>query len=137
MMKKNETYVPGRNRFSTSFRILKIIKIFILFLIFVIENVSADIMNTQQSLTISGKVTDSSNIPIPSVTVVIKGTTQGTITDDKGNYLISNVPKDGMLVFSFVGMETQEVAVNNQTNINVRMAEDSETVGCNWIGFTN
>lgn len=128
MMKKNETYVPGRNRFSTSFRILKIIKIFILFLIFVIENVSADIMNTQQSLTISGKVTDSSNIPIPSVTVVIKGTTQGTITDDKGNYLISNVPKDGMLVFSFVGMETQEVAVNNQTNINVRMAEDSKLI---------
>lgn len=76
-----------------------------------------------QQKTISGKVTDSSNAPLPGVTVVVKGTAQGTITDAEGNYLISNVPASGILVFSFVGMRTQELAVNNRSAISVVMEE--------------
>ncbi|MGV8096728.1 MAG: TonB-dependent receptor [Mangrovibacterium sp.] len=73
--------------------------------------------------TISGKVTDSNGSPLPGVTVVIKGTTQGTITDVNGNYSFSNVPGDATLVFSFVGMETQEIPVSGKTAINVTMQE--------------
>ena len=79
----------------------------------------------QQQRTISGKVTESSGEPLPGVTVIIKGTTQGTITDFDGNYTISNVPATGTLVFSFVGMGAQEVAVGSQSTINVVMAEDA------------
>ncbi|MBN2861861.1 MAG: TonB-dependent receptor, partial [Bacteroidales bacterium] len=76
---------------------------------------------------VSGKVTDSSGQSLPGVTVVVKGTTQGTVTNANGNYSLTNIPEDAMLVFSFVGMKTQEVVVGNQTNINVNMEE--ETIG--------
>jgi len=77
----------------------------------------------QQPFSIKGKVTDSNNHPLPGVTVMVKGTTRGTISDADGNYSISNVPGDGTLVFSFVGMTTQETPVNGKAEINVTMAE--------------
>ncbi|MDX9881461.1 MAG: SusC/RagA family TonB-linked outer membrane protein [Prolixibacteraceae bacterium] len=83
--------------------------------------------NQQQSKTVSGKVTDSSGQPLPGVSVVIKGTTTGTITDFDGKYTLANVPGDATLVFSFVGMKTQEVAVAGKSSINVILEE--ETVG--------
>lgn len=79
----------------------------------------------QQSLTISGRVTDSSGAPLPGVTVVVKGTTQGTITDGYGNYTLPNVPSDATLVFSFVGMETKEIPVGGKSTINVTLAEST------------
>jgi TonB-linked SusC/RagA family outer membrane protein len=79
----------------------------------------------QSDLSIKGKVTDPSGMPMPGVTVVVKGTTQGTITSGEGNYTISGVPGNATLVFSFVGMGTQEIAVANQTTINVEMEEDA------------
>lgn len=81
----------------------------------------------QQQKTVSGKVTDTRNLPLPGVTVVVKGTTQGTVTNADGSYSITNIPSDATLQFSFVGMKTQEVAVGNQTSINVVMEE--ETIG--------
>lgn len=81
----------------------------------------------QQQPTVSGAVTDESGQPLPGVTVVVKGTTTGTITNSDGFYSISNVPANATLVFSFVGMRTQEMIVENQTNINVTMEE--ETIG--------
>lgn len=80
--------------------------------------------NMQQPLKISGRVTDSSGSPLPGVTVAIKGTTQGTITDSGGNYALPNVSGDGTLVFSFVGMKTQEIAVSGKATVNVAMAEE-------------
>jgi len=82
---------------------------------------------SQASLTVKGKVTDSSGFALPGVTVVVKGTTQGVITDTNGTYLLDNVMSDGTLVFSFVGMKTQEIAVDGQSIINVVMQE--ETIG--------
>ncbi len=79
----------------------------------------------RQSRTISGRVTDSSGQSLPGVTVLIKGTTQGTVTDFDGNYTISNVPVDRTLVFSFVGMRTQEVEISNQATIDVTMEVDA------------
>ena len=69
----------------------------------------------QQQRTVTGKVTDQNGEPLPGATVMVKGTTQGTITDAEGNYSLSNVPDDATLVFSFVGMETQEINVDNRT----------------------
>ncbi len=77
-----------------------------------------------QTSTVTGKVTDSSGQPLPGVSIVVKGTTQGTVTDSDGEYTITNLPDNTTLVFSFVGMQTQEVIVGNQTKINVTMEEE-------------
>jgi TonB-linked SusC/RagA family outer membrane protein len=81
--------------------------------------------NEQQQKTVSGKVTDNSGQPSPGVTVVIKGTMQGTVTNVDGNYSLPNIPDNATLVFSFVGMRTQEVVVGSQTNINISLAVDA------------
>ncbi len=90
----------------------------------ILTNLSSDAV-AQQTKRVSGKITDSSNQPIPGVTVIVKGTTQGTVSDFDGNYTLDHVPADGVLSFSFVGMRTQEVVVGTQSTINVTMAEDA------------
>lgn len=82
---------------------------------------------SQQQKSVSGKVTDSSGASLPGVSVVVKGTTNGTITDTNGNYSLSNVPDNAIVQFSFVGMKGQEVTVAGKTNIDVTLAE--ETIG--------
>ncbi|MGV8091173.1 MAG: TonB-dependent receptor [Mangrovibacterium sp.] len=82
----------------------------------------------QQSRTISGKVTDASGTLLPGVSVVVKGTTQGTVTDPDGNYTLVNVPGNATLVFSFIGYTTREVAVNNQANLNVTLDENIQEI---------
>jgi len=79
----------------------------------------------QQQKNVSGKITDSSGSPLPGVSIVVKGTTTGTITDVDGNYTLTNVPAGATLVFSFIGMETQELAVTGQARINVVMQEST------------
>ena len=74
---------------------------------------------------VSGKVTDGNSLPLPGVTVLIKGTTQGTVTDNNGNFSIPSLPEDATLIFSFVGMLTQEVIVGTQSLINITLAEAS------------
>ncbi|HBL75716.1 MAG TPA: SusC/RagA family TonB-linked outer membrane protein [Prolixibacteraceae bacterium] len=80
-----------------------------------------------QQKTVNGRVTDSSGQPLPGVSLVVKGTTKGTITDFDGKYTLANVPGDAVLVFSFVGMKMQEISVGNKTELNVTM--EDETVG--------
>ncbi len=74
---------------------------------------------------ITGKVTDQSGASLPGVTVMVKGTTNGSITDANGKYSLSNIPENGTLKFSFVGMKTQEIAIGNKTSINVSLADES------------
>jgi TonB-dependent starch-binding outer membrane protein SusC len=78
-----------------------------------------------QQKSVSGTVTDESGQPLPGVTVSIKGTTQGTVTNTDGNYSLTNIPENATLVFSFVGIKTQEIAVGDQTTINVAMEVDA------------
>ena len=78
-----------------------------------------------QQKSVSGKVTDSSGQPLPGVTVVVKGTIQGTNTDMDGEYSLPDVSDDATLVFSFVGMRSQEVAVAGQSSISVTLEEDT------------
>lgn len=76
-------------------------------------------------LKVTGKATDEKGRPLPGVTVLIKGTTMGVVTDADGNYNIE-LPdvKDVRLIFSFIGMKAQEVAYTGQKEINVTMQED-------------
>lgn len=78
-----------------------------------------------QSSKISGKVTDSSGAPLPGVSVVLKGSTSGTITDTDGNYSLTSVPTKAVLQFSFIGMKSQEVEVGEKTTVNVKLEEES------------
>jgi TonB-dependent starch-binding outer membrane protein SusC len=80
-----------------------------------------------QQRTVSGNVSDESGLPLPGVTIVVKGTTNGTITDPEGSYTLGNVPSDATLVYSFVGMRPQEIEVGNRTSINITM--EQETIG--------
>ena len=77
-----------------------------------------------QTLSVSGTVTDATG-PLPGVNVAVKGTNIGAVTDFDGNYSINNVPENGTLIFSFVGIVTQEVPVNGRTSVNVTLAEDA------------
>ncbi len=95
------------------------------FILLATPELSGNNLTVQQQKAVSGTVTDESGQPLPGVTVLIKGTTQGTVTSVDGNYSISNVPVDGTMIFSFIGMLTQEIAVDNQTSINVTMAVDA------------
>jgi len=72
--------------------------------------------------TVSGKITDNSNLALNGVNVVEKGTTNGATSDFDGNYTIT-VADDATLVFSYVGFDTQELPVNGQSILNVSMAE--------------
>ncbi len=81
----------------------------------------------EEKLTITGTVKDDVGIPLPGVTVRVKGTTTGTITDLEGKYTMNNIPEDAILLFSFIGMLPQKIAVNGQTSIDLTMQED--TVG--------
>jgi len=79
-----------------------------------------------QNITVKGKVVDEQNEPLIGVSVKVQGTTTGTITDHNGNFELSNVPQEGKLEFSYVGMKTLAVPVNGRTVINVTMQEDVE-----------
>lgn len=76
---------------------------------------------------VSGVVTDESGEPLPGATVLEKGTSNGTTTDIDGNYTI-NVPDNAVLLVSFVGYITQEVAVNARSTIDISMELDVETL---------
>jgi TonB-linked SusC/RagA family outer membrane protein len=74
--------------------------------------------------TITGTVTDSNGTPLPGTNVLVKGTTNGTQTDFDGNYSI-NVEGDATLVFSYLGFQTTEIAVNGQSTVNATLIEDA------------
>src|SRR5512133_570030 len=67
---------------------------------------------------VTGSVRDDTGQLLPGVSVVVKGTTIGTVTDNDGQFMLS-VPDNATLVFSFVGMETKEIAVGNQRKIDI------------------
>ncbi len=78
----------------------------------------------QQQKTVNGKVVDEDGEPVPGVSIVLKGTTTGTITDMDGNFTLAGVPENGTLSFSFVGMRTREIPVGNQTRFEVVMEQE-------------
>lgn len=84
-----------------------------------------------QQTKVTGTVTNQQGDPLPGVTIIVKGTTTGTLTDAFGKYSISDVTSNTTLIFSFVGMATQEIAINGQTSIDVALKE--EAIGLNDV----
>ena len=78
---------------------------------------------------VTGKVTDRSGSPLPGVTILIKGTSLGTVTDTEGIFKIA-LPqkKDVVLVFSFIGMKTQEIVLKDDKPLKVVMQEDAKEI---------
>ncbi|MFN8842015.1 MAG: SusC/RagA family TonB-linked outer membrane protein, partial [Chryseotalea sp.] len=81
-----------------------------------------------QSLSVSGVVSDEQGNPLPGVSIQVKGTTRGAVTDSKGSFSVANLSSESTLVFSFIGFITKEVLVGNQTNITISLQEDIETL---------
>lgn len=82
-----------------------------------------------QGREISGTVLDATlKDPLPGVTVLIKGTTRGTTTDLDGRFSLTVQPGDQLLVFSFVGFTTQEIAIGNQSTFNIQLTEDIQSL---------
>lgn len=82
----------------------------------------------QQSKVVKGVVVDKSGEPVIGANVVVKGTTNGSITDLDGNFSISDVPANAVLEISYIGYKTQTVEVKGQSSIQVTLLEDSETL---------
>lgn len=78
----------------------------------------------QNKKSLSGKVVDDTNEPLPGVAVLVKGTTTGIITDFDGIFTLEVPEEAEILVFSFIGFQTQEVLIGSRTVINVQMVEN-------------
>ncbi|WP_460880115.1 SusC/RagA family TonB-linked outer membrane protein [Pontibacter rugosus] len=79
----------------------------------------------QEAKTVKGKITDSQGIALPGASVAIKGTTTGTVTDMDGNYTLKIRNEQDVLVVSYIGFLSKEVAVGNQAMMNIILSEDT------------
>ena len=87
-----------------------------------------EVMAVQQGKKVTGVVVDGTGEPVIGANVVVKGTTNGTITDFDGNYTIEGVSANDVLVISYIGYLSQEVPVGNQSMIKVTLKEDTQTL---------
>ncbi|WP_372774766.1 TonB-dependent receptor [Mangrovibacterium sp.] len=101
------------------------------FIVLTKNGTEGDLTSVMQQGPITGTVTDENGEPLPGVTVVVKETTNGVITNMDGKYSISSVPANAILRFTFMGLKTEEIQVGSQTVINVSMVE--ETVGVDEV----
>jgi TonB-linked SusC/RagA family outer membrane protein len=100
-------------------------KYYVLFLLFTLflKTLSA------QDIIVNGKVTsEAEGKPIPGVNVVVKGSSRGTTSDINGNFSIP-APPDGTLIFSFIGMQTLEVAIEGRRQLNITLSEQEISLG--------
>jgi TonB-linked SusC/RagA family outer membrane protein len=104
--------------------VLKLLKYMSVLLVFAFSSIYTA---EAQNMIVKGKILDSDGNPVEGVTVLVKGTNVGVMSNELGDYQIQNVPKDGTLEFSFVGYVTVEKAVTG-TTINVVMIESSESL---------
>ena len=82
-----------------------------------------------QSVQVRGTVTDDTDQPIPGVSILAKGTNQGTVTDIDGNYQLSVPGSQTVLVFSFLGFKNHEITVGNQDKIDVKLLSEMSDLG--------
>lgn len=85
--------------------------------------------NKNLVITVTGMVKDEAGNPIPGVNILVKETTNGTTTDANGNYSLLVSKENAVLLFSFIGYITQEIALNSRSVINVVMAADIKSLG--------
>ena len=133
-MKKKWTNLNGHS-FYDSAKVLRIIKLTLFLLLGVLSqnmavasDASTNVATQQATKKISGKVTDATGAGLPGVSIVVKGTTIGVISDMDGNYTLS-IPSDAKtLVFSFVGMNPQEIAIDSKLKYNVTLQETTTNI---------
>lgn len=94
------------------------------YLLFLLFSVSA----LGQELVIQGTVFDGANEPLPGVSILVKGTNNGTATDFDGNFTLDGVPASSVLVFSYVGFKDLELMVTNSDPLTIVLQEDAETL---------
>ncbi|NLU96357.1 SusC/RagA family TonB-linked outer membrane protein [Chitinophaga sp. Ak27] len=82
----------------------------------------------QGNLVVKGKVKDINGNPLPGVTVLVKDTKKGATTDEKGNYVLSDVKKDAVLVFQYIGFDPQEIKVEGKPSVNAVLKENQKTL---------
>ena len=82
------------------------------------------LVNAQET-SLSGKVSSKDGNPLPGVTVVVKGTSTGTITDSDGHFVLKSIVGSKTLVFSFIGMKSKEVPITTSTGYNIILDEDT------------
>lgn len=90
--------------------------------------VTANTTTAEVAQTVSGTVSDETNSPLPGVNVLVKGSTLGTTTDVDGRYTLEVPDENSVLVFSFIGYQSQEVQVGTQTTVNVTMTLDIQSL---------
>lgn len=81
------------------------------------------VLHAQNTVTVSGQVSDSKNTSIQGASVLVKGTNRGTSTDANGRFVLTDVPRNGVLVFSSTGFGTQEFSVKGNSTVNISLAE--------------
>ena len=89
---------------------------------------------------VTGVVKDGTGEPLIGVSVMIKGSTTGTVTDFDGNFTLKSVPSSAQLQFSYIGFQTQVVNVGNTTNFNITLLEDNtvqyhQLLVTSWLPF--
>ena len=97
-----------------------------LFIAFIVAGSGYDAFGQQKSVT--GTIIDMQGQTIVGTTIVVKGTTIGTISDANGKYSLTNVEPNAILIYSFIGMKTQEIAVNKRSTIDVTMVDEAEGI---------
>ena len=111
-----------KNRKNSLFNCLdKVQRLFFVALLSVLA-----ITASAQSKSVSGTVVDKAGEPVIGASVVVKGTTNGTITDFDGNFSLQGVPNDGTIQVSFVGYKTQNISVAGKSSVKITLAEDTE-----------
>ncbi len=127
MKNKSLPFVSGR-------QIARIGLVCLVFPAFSALNVAAEefvepvVAAVQQAKTVRGTVVDQSGIPIIGANVLVKGTTQGSITDMDGNFIIEGVSPDAQLVITYIGYRSQEVTVGARSEFSIVLHEDTESL---------
>jgi TonB-dependent starch-binding outer membrane protein SusC len=96
---------------------------------------SMTVMGFAQNIQITGKVTDEKGESLPSASIVVQGTTNGTITDNNGSFTLKDVPKTAKLLVSFVGFESIIIDVNSRTTIDAVLVEGKALEEVVVIGY--
>ena len=98
-------------------------------LLFLFVFITINLSIFAQGISVSGTITSGDdNLSIPSASILIKGTTKGTVSDLEGNYSISGLTEEDILVFSFMGYHTQEITVDSKRVINVILQPDAQNL---------
>lgn len=92
------------------------------------ENTITEKASSYFAVEISGKITDENGDPLPGANILEKGTTNGTTSDVDGNFTLSVMGENSVLVFSFIGYTTREVPVGNQTTFTIQLEPDMRTL---------